>query len=187
MQAFTLLEMLVSIAIISILVTLATLSLLGSLASQQLGAAVFRFAGDLTQAAQIAATENRTVALTFLEEYDPLSEPNAPPQVRGWQLEAANPHTGLLEPLSEPVRLESGIVIMDSLQYSTLLSRPRGNLEPCRIRFKADGSTDLPIGNQQRWCMTFALESDLRKDPAALPPNSRTVVINAFTAAVTVY
>lgn len=184
---FTLLEMLVSIAIIAILVTLATLSILSSLASQQLGATAFRFAGDVTQASQLAATENRTIALTFLEEQSSLAEPEDALQILGWQFEATNPESGALEPISDPVRLETGILIMDDEKYSTLLNRPRSPGEARRIRFKADGSTDLPPGNQQRWCITFAIESDLQKDPGNLPPNSRTVVINAFTAAVTVY
>lgn len=184
---FTLLELALVVVVATILVTMTTFSLLRSIASQQLNTAAFRLSGDVAQASQLATTESRTVSLTFIEEHDLMESLGATTRFRGWQLQAANPLTGALEPVADPVRLEAGVILMDHITFSNILTRPRDSGEPCVIRFKADGSTDLPIADNQRWCVTLALEADMEQDAQALPPNSRTVVINAHTGAVTVY
>jgi uncharacterized protein (TIGR02596 family) len=184
---FTLLELALVVAIAAVLVTMTTFSFQRSLGAQQLNAAAFRLSGDIAQAAQIASTESRTVSLTFIEEHDPLAGLGRTHQFRGWQLQAANPLTGVLEPVADPVRLEAGVILMSHNVFSNILARPRDSGEPCVIRFKADGSTDLPSADNESWCLTLAQEVDVELDAQALPPTSRTVVVNAHTAAVTVY
>jgi uncharacterized protein (TIGR02596 family) len=187
LSGFTLLELILVLVIAALLVTLGTLSFQGTLSSQKINAASYQLSGDLTQAAQLAITRNQTIAVVFLKEKDLLDDEKAQAQFRGWQLQGVNPQTGVLEPVGEPTRLDAGIIFMDHAEYSSILHRPRTGEEPWVIRFKPGGGTDLPTGPNQHWCLTLALESDVKKDANALPLSSRTLVVNGHTGMVTGY
>ena len=117
---------------------------------------------------------NQTIAVVILQETDALADKEAKIQFRGWQLQAVNALTGALEPMSEPVWLDAGIIFMNHSAYSSILHRPRGADDAWAIRFKPGGGTDLPIGVNDHWCLTLAQEADVARDAGALPPSSRT-------------
>jgi uncharacterized protein (TIGR02596 family) len=184
---FTLLELMLIVIILTILVTLVTTSFKSSLSSQQVNAAASRLSGDLNQAAQLAITRNQTIAVVFLREKNALADKSDQLQYRGWQLQAVNPLTGVLEPIDEPSRLEGGMILMNHHAYSSLLHQEQPDGEPRALRFKPAGGTDLPTGPEKHWCLTLALETEAVKEPNVLPKSSRTLVVNGHTGMVTVY
>lgn len=184
--AFTLIELMVVITIVALLLTLSFSSFSGQVSSQKLYSSTTQIADAFAYAAQLAAQDSRTVHVVFHQRADIL-DPDGPKRYRAYQLMAENHATGKLEPLGESVALENGVILLDHPDYSTLLQAPRATDEPCNISFKPDGGTTLPKDAAQHWCLTLALEADITRAPSALPPGSRTLVLNAHTGAVVVY
>lgn len=173
------------IAVAAILVSATSLSLHRSIGVQRLTAITNHLARDMQMAAQLAATGNRTVYLTFLTGTGSGGEGTV---FSGWQMQSANPGTGVIEPMGERVTLDPGIVFLDHEKFSNLLHRERAGAEPCAIPFKPGGGTGLPRHAGQRWCVSLAQEVEATTgDAETLPPGSRTIVVNPHTGAVTVY
>jgi uncharacterized protein (TIGR02596 family) len=121
-QAYTLVELVMVIAIMGILITLATFSIGTMLASQQLGSSSTRLSNDLALASRLAAKENRLVGIRFLKRAEE-GDPSAPTQYRAWQLLAPDRTTGKWRPLAEPHQLDASAVMMEHDTYSTLLDQ----------------------------------------------------------------
>nr|WP_256200009.1 Verru_Chthon cassette protein D [Verrucomicrobium spinosum] len=66
LPAFTLIEMLVVVALISLLMVISSMSVGGMLAAQQLTSSSNRFTNEMAYAAQLAVRENRMVGVRFL-------------------------------------------------------------------------------------------------------------------------
>jgi uncharacterized protein (TIGR02596 family) len=194
--AFTLVELVMVIAIMGILMTLATFSLGTMLASQQLGSSSTRFSNELALASRLAAKENRLVGIRFLKRAEE-GDPSAPTQYRAWQLLAPDRTTGKWRALGEAHRLDASTVMMEHDAYSTLLGQAPlvtaaavddADTTPPFFAFKPEGGTTLPRSSTApKWCVTLALSSDLRRAPDQLPANHRTIVLNAHTGAITEY
>lgn len=194
--AFTLVELVLVVAIMGILITLATFSIGSMLASQQLGSSSTRFSNDLALASRLAAKENRLVGIRFLKRAEE-GAPAAQTQYRAWQLLAPDRMTGKWRPLGKAHLLDASTVMMEHDTYSTLLDQSPlvtaaavddADTTPPLFAFKPEGGTTLRRdATAPKWCVTLALFSDLRRAPDRLPANHRTIVLNAHTGAVTEY
>lgn len=184
--AFTLIELMVVITIIALLLALSFSSFSGQVASQKLYAATTRLADAFAYAAQLAAQDNRTIHVVFQRRADIIDSKGAKPY-RVYQLMAPHHDTGELKAIGEPIALDDGVILFEHPVYSTLLQTPHARDESCSVPFEADGGAALPKDAGQRWCLTLALEADVARAPDALPPGSRTLVLNAHTGAVVVY
>lgn len=196
MRAFTLIELMLVVTIMGILLVLASASVSHVVAGQQLSSSTMRFTNELAYAAQLAARENRLIGVRFLKLPDEF-DPAAAKQYRAWQLLAPDRTTGKWRPLGEAHRLDPSTVMLGHDIYSTLLhetsfARPQDvddeDTTPPLFAFKPDGGTTLPkVATAPKWCVTLALASDLERTPGRLPPNFRTLVLNAHTGAMTEY
>lgn len=185
----------VVIAMVAMLVALSSFSIGGALSAQQLSSSATRFTNELAFAAQLAARENRMVGVRFLKR-----EPEGglgTARYQGWQLMVPDRATGKWRPFGETNLLEKSTIMVEEESVSTLLLRDP-MVEPSTVddvdttppvfAFKPEGGTTLPRGaNDPRWCITLALATDVERAGSDLPPNFRTLVINAHTGAVVLY
>ncbi|MFZ4594260.1 MAG: Verru_Chthon cassette protein D [Verrucomicrobiaceae bacterium] len=181
-HGYTLIELVVVMAIASLLLSLSAIGLHGTILSQKLSAAATALENDLRMMALMAVKENRSIYLRLLPQ------PNEPSQYHGWKFIGANPATGQWEDLSGPHMLPHGIVFMNHPDYSNILQL--NPVEPATgmfFGFTRSGETTLPKTADSRWCLTLAGAADIGKKPAELPTNARTLVINAHTGSVMVY
>jgi uncharacterized protein (TIGR02596 family) len=200
LPAFTLIEMMVVMALISLLMVVSSMSVGGMLAAQQLTSSSNRFTNEMAYAAQLAVRENRMVGVRFLRrQVAPGLE--APLLYQGWQLMLPDRTTGKWRPYGEVNLLDNSTIMVENSAWSNILSRSSMVGEdavedvvktPPVFAFKPEGGTTLPRGETDpKWCVTFALEKDVVKagetDPTTLPDNYRTLVINAHTGAVVLY
>jgi uncharacterized protein (TIGR02596 family) len=184
------------ITIMALLLTLATLSVGRVVAAQQLTSSTMRFVNELSYAAQLAAKENRLVGVRFLKLPDE-TDPSGAEEYRAWQLLAPDRTTGKWRVLGEPNRLDASTIMIEHDIYSTLLSAsPLVGEEavddeittPPIFAFKPEGGTTLSKSSTSpKWCVSLALESDLRQQPNQLPANHRTLVLNPHTGAIVEY
>ena len=187
--AFTLIELIVVMTIISIMLTMAGFALRGTLESQRLSTSATRLAGDLASVGLKAVKENRTLEIRFLlEESDFKNDP----RYRSYQVWAIDPLTGTAAAVTEKLKFDNGIVCLQDatrsnlLQHETPSSVSAGKVYGYALL--ANGSTDLSKGTSDRWCLTLVSERMLAKLPSGkLPADYRTLVINSHTGAVKVY
>lgn len=198
--AFTLIELMVVVAIMSMLLVVSSMSVGGMLAAQQLTSSANRFVNEMAFAAQLSVRENRMVGVRFLKRQVEPGE-GVPLRYQGWQLMLPDRTTGKWRPHGEVNFLDNSTVMMDNSDWSTLLSRTplvgEDAVEdevktPPVFAFKPEGGTTLPRGEADpRWCVTMALVRDVADAdptaPATLPANYRTVLLNAHTGAVVLY
>jgi uncharacterized protein (TIGR02596 family) len=188
---FTLLEIVIVMAAVALLLTLGVSGFQGSMASQKLSTATVLLTNELARTSQVAVKENRTIHVRFLRRSEMEVE-----QYRGWIMLAANRTTGELEPLAEEQALPSGVVILNDGVFSNILQHVSVAGQDLHLGFTPEGGTTLSVAAGSRWCLTLVLETDLARnssDPVgqaastALPPNHRTLLVNAHTGAVTAY
>ena len=178
---FTLLELVIVIAVMALLMTVGVGTFQRSMASQKLSTGTVLLANEFARVAQLAVKENRTIHVRFLRRAEQDVE-----GYRAWTLLAADRSTGVLEPLAEEQRLPTGVVFLDDDTHSNILHHVSEYGDDLPLGFKPKGGTTLPVTADSRWCLTLVLENDL-KDGVPLPPNHRTLLINAHTGAVTAY
>ncbi|WP_265595176.1 Verru_Chthon cassette protein D [Verrucomicrobium sp. BvORR106] len=195
-EAFTLIEMMVVIAMVAMLVALSSFSIGSALSAQQLTSSSARFTNELAYAAQLAARENRMVGVRFLRrEQEGGGEGQS--YFQGWQLMVPDRATGKWRPFGEVNLLEKSTIMIEQESWSNLLARTPlvkasavddVDTTPPVFAFKPEGGTTLPRGaSDPRWCVTLALATDWERAPDALPANYRTLVLNASTGAVVLY
>jgi len=180
--AFSLVELLVTMALILMLMTMGFSIVQQQINAQKLAASVNQLADDCANVAQQAIKDNQTVYVVFQKKAD-----GAVQRYKGYQMMKFSEKTGDFIPLAEAVTLPSGICFVESDVYSSLLKQ-RVVGQPCSIPFRPDGGTRLPTDAGQHWCITLASERDIEtKGTDVLLPGSRTLVINAQTGATVVY
>ncbi len=198
--AFTLIEMLVVIVIIAILLSTGSLAFQGSLESQHLSGSAIRLANDLSAAALQAVKENRTLEVHFITAKGEFTKDKS--LIRGYQVFAIDPTTGRIPtsattglpiPLQELQTLDKGIIISSDPTLSTVIKHRTLTGTFSGYAMKPDGSTDLgkdsnDLAKDSPWCLTLITERSLAKyNGSTLPPDYRTVIINARTGVVRLY
>lgn len=182
-RGFTLVELIVVIAVASVIMSLSIGGLNQSLQSQRLSASATRLAGEHGAATLQAVRENRSLEVRLLRRTLDISPAN---RLRGVQIFAVEPTTGEARPVGEPIFLDPGVVVLENEVHSTLLKHKSTTIPDGYYTLKASGTTDLDKGATDRWCITLALEEEI-KDESSPPPNHRVLVINPHTAAVQLY
>lgn len=196
LHAFTLVEMLVVIAIIALLLAVTGLGIGSSISSMQLGAAANGLNANLNHAAMLARKENRPVQVRFYK----FSTPESPsPQFRSYQLAALNGISNTNEPivelLSEIYQLPSGVILAPNQEYNTLAQLQEENQTPTdpiigstytytSYEIRPNGLTTLPKTTPS--VITLLLE-DQMTNSNSLPANYRSIVINTQNARAKVY
>ncbi len=207
-RAFSLIELLVVMAIIGLLVSLSTLGLRGTIRTQTLSGSASQMAADLDLAALQAARENRPVEV-FLYEFTPDDVP-AEPGVRAYQFAVLDGFDDNGRPvyrfLTEVRRLAAGVVLEPDPRFTSLMHLPArpgidqhggGVTEDHSVRgyqIRPDGTTTLsqirPDGTRGANRLDHFITLVYQTDPVAdrgLPRDFRTVVINPLNARARVY
>jgi uncharacterized protein (TIGR02596 family) len=207
-QAFTLIEVLVVICVMLVLMGFVGLNMLGTQTSQKLKSEAINLSGDLHNALLESVKENRPVVLR-LYRYRDVSQPDSAEAWRGWQI-LRRVMGNEMKPVSERHRMESGIIMHESPQFSTVLSPDAldrgvrraapatdpplpGDVEHdysfVDIELKPNGSNSLKVSNTNRmWAITF-IEDPAKPAPSASVPaaNYRTVLIDPFNSRTSIY
>jgi uncharacterized protein (TIGR02596 family) len=112
-QGFTLVELLVVLAIMSILTTISMMGFASLMASSHLNEATGILQGQLELARQTAKTLNRSVQLRL---YKDQGNTSSSPSVDSLQIvvPAENPATETDQPIEKPVQLPQSVIIADS-------------------------------------------------------------------------
>jgi uncharacterized protein (TIGR02596 family) len=195
--AFTLVEVLVVVTIMSLLMAIVAFTVPDSIASQKLLAASRQVAGDLDHAALVAQRDNRPVEVRFyrFKEADGLGNK----QIRAYQFGSITGWDSNGVPTvtftSEPQHLPTGIVVMSDPNYSTLVTQsPKTPLKTdpqiaadydyFSYQIRPDGVTTLP--KDTKAVLTLVRETQ-GGTPTKLPTDFRSVVINPTNSKVTSY
>lgn len=203
-RAFSLIEMLIVVSVVGILLAFAAPQLFSLIQSTSLTSEGTALRNRLSQAQQIALSQNTDVEVRFFSMKD-AGNAELDNAYRGFQFYRYNEY-GQLLPVSQFFRIRPPIVINEPL--STLVQGNSGGgnfLSPSKgtapipvvsdlqtfdyvsFRFKPDGSTDLPgrskDGNDTWY---FTLTKGLPTD-AAVPDNYFTVQLDPFNGRVTSY
>ena len=177
------------VLIISILVSAGSMSITQSIQSQRLSSSATRLAGNLSAAAIQSVRENRTLEVHFLSLPSVFKNDKNDLQVRAAQLFSIDPVTGKTAPIRELWQFDTGIIMLAGAPniFSNVLSQSTVSGFSGGYSFRPNGSTDLGKAAADRWCLTLINERDLAKYKGNLPPDYRTLVINASTGEVRVY
>lgn len=196
-SGFTLIEMLVVIAIVAILMAFSGFAVQSSLQSQQLKSTSRQLAADLDYAILLARKENRPVDVLFYK-YEP-DELGGTKTIRAYQFGVLTGFNDDGSPqyrfLLEAKRFPPDVVASTNHEYTTLLSLPErmpltqdgsGVTEDHVIhsyQIRPDGTTTLERGQQHT--LTLVFEKDLKNNQ--LPSDYRTISIDPATARPKLY
>jgi uncharacterized protein (TIGR02596 family) len=205
--AFTLIEVLMVLGIITIIITVTVPALSNISAATQLTQAGDLVLGHLSEAQQRAIATDSEVEVRIYEDRDP-GEADAPLKLRSLQtfvLQPADfdgstgPTTALeatFHPITSIVPLSSGIILSSKEKLNSLLSRGYTTPAPTNtddesatpelrylsIRFLPDGSTNLPPGPTTPWFFTLVdAASEDSTEATMVPPNFYALQIDAVT------
>lgn len=197
LRAFSLIELLVVVAIMGLLLGMSGLAFQGSLQTQSLNAAARQLGADLDYAALLARKENRPVDVLFYR-YQPLDS-LGPAAIRAYQFGVLEGFTPAGSPtyrfLVEPKKFPANIAMSPNDEYTTLVKltaspaltdQPGGVTEDYTYysyQIRPDGSTNLESGRLHP--LTLLFDKDL--GASTLPADFRTVVVNPANARTRVY
>jgi len=196
-SAFTLVELLVVVAIIGVLATLVTPAVTTMMKGSQLTQASQMLHDQLAFARQSALTKNRPVEVRFYRYGDPempgekASEPGSG-RFRALQcFEILD--DGTASALTKVQKLPASVVLDSGSTLSPLIAKPKtwtatdqaakiprvGTSYECRVfRFLPDGSTDLPKGSSLSFVTLHGFnDGDLLTKP---PANYATIQVDAY-------
>jgi uncharacterized protein (TIGR02596 family) len=194
--AFTLIEILVVVALIAMLLAISGLGLGNSISSMQLSAAANGLSGTLNHAALLARRENRPVQVRF---YKFATAENPDARFRAYQLammDGINPDgSASIQLLSEIHQLPSGVVMSPDARFNTLAGQAEqtpGASDPsfgpnytfASYEIRPDGLTTLP--KNEPGVITLFLEGH-KPEASGLPANFRAVVLNSLNARARIY
>lgn len=214
-RGFTLVEVLVVLALIAMLLFFTVPGLRDVLRGNKLTATADQLIGDLTLARQTAVKESVPIEFRFYRYFDPQAREERFAAYQCFRLvqDLNNPskytEKRIAKPVFEKVKpIAAGVVVLDSEQWSPLLKGPGQDLDK-RERVKglvpgemdtearyisfiitAEGETNLDRSGAKQWFFTLVNESEYQAapDPAALrPKNFITLQLDPFTANVRRY
>lgn len=191
-RGFSLLELLIVIAIIVILAAL-TIPAMNSMGrSSSLNGAVQSVTGTLDLARQTAITQNRPVEVRLYKLPEDGQPAGAPSDYRGMQIFVVDYES--TNAVSRASRFPTPVVITTDTTTSSLMDDARfpeqaadpavpvppagSNYRYRSFRFKPDGGTDLPLDGN--WFFTLVLKTDPIK-ANNLPANFATIQIEPMT------
>lgn len=158
---YSLVEMMVVLAVVMILFTVAATGFRKSWESQEIKASALHLAHDIALAAQTAQKLNTTVTLRFIK-YLPKAVASDKPHYHAYQLLIQDPDssTPKLKGLFELQTLEGTTLVSENTRFTSVLYSPAqkrgatdedlaiGDYEYFSIEFRPNGSTNLLPGSQ---------------------------------------
>jgi len=195
--AFSMVEVIVTITILSILAAAAAFGWQKSWRSQQILACATRLTQDLQLARSMAIKRGMPVEVRFYRNRDPTLT-TGDRQYKTWQLVGYDSREKRLVKLGELQRFE-GTVIISSFPSLSSVTLTEVELDPTRdplpnrlrsrfstIEFRPDGSTSLDPDPLLIWTLTLVTDGHAA-DEFNLPPDIRTLVITAENGSVTMH
>lgn len=196
-KAFTLVELLVVIAVMALLMAMAGLTVPASMATQQLGGMARQLAADLDHAVLLAQKESVPVEVRFYRY--PEKEGLGGEEYRAYQIAKitgwASDGKPKLQFTTEAQKLTGGVIMMGDPQYSTLLSKTPVKSGPddadlgmayeyVSYLIRPDGRTNLPRDAKT----VFTLVREMPEgSPTDLPADYRSIVLDPVTGSVVLY
>ena len=208
--AFTLIEIMVVLAVVAIIATMAVPAMNSVLKGSKMTQASDEFERDLSRAQGAAMRENHPIEFRFYKYSDP-EQPNSKPEYRAYQavkrvLDPAN-HRDTLDiiPIFDARPLPPGIIFDSNIRRSTILkikdirenvatdygdkyddSIPRvDSAEYKAFYFRPDGSSNLvSIDAREKWCVTLRPEAS---PSGGLPPDFVTFQVDGYNGQVRRY
>lgn len=200
-RGFTLVEMLVVIALMALLMAFVGLTVPASLASQQLSASARQMAADLDHAALLAQRDSKPVEIRFYKCREPgglgVAQYRAYQvgQIIGWDADG-KPEIRFA---GEVQRLPGGVVLVPGAPHTTLIT-PQNEKDSAAgdqdleeayqyvaYQIRPDGGTNLPRGTGVKTALTLILEPSSGVLPTQLPADFRTIVIDPLNGSVRSY
>jgi uncharacterized protein (TIGR02596 family) len=203
---YSLVEMLMVLAIMTVLFAVAARGAKKSWEGQEIKASALKLAGDISLASMTAVKLNRPVQIRFYKYNDP-QVAAASPQFHAYQLlvEARASTVARWDPLYEIQDLEGTTLMSTNPIYSTLLDRPQRpnqqdaalmggiysameGLEYTAVEFRPDGSTNLADRSDNRpWTVTLVPARTADDPQGELPPYFQTLAVVPDTGAVRIF
>jgi uncharacterized protein (TIGR02596 family) len=216
-RGFTLVEVLIVIALIAMLLFLTVPGLKDVISGSKLTAAADQLVGDLNLARQTALKDSVTVEVRFYKYSDPSARNEQ--RFAAYQcfrlvqdLNKPSDYTAerIARPIFEKVKsIPQGVVLVESEQWSPLLTDESLNQESNRERVRGlipgqrdteaeyrsfvispEGETSLDRTGAQQWYFTLVNEAEFQKapNPTALRPDNFVMLqVDPFTANVRRY
>ena len=199
--AFTLIELLTVVVIISLLFAFGSLALRGALGGQKLAAAVGMLRHDIGWASIESSRLNLPVHLRFYKFVSEEADETEQARFHAYQFLVVDSKNSVMKPLDSVERFPEGIVLHPNSDFTSIASLgekapvldgeiadPEIELPPytyIEFQFQPDGSTDLPADG--KWSITLVKSVQLTEDDSQLPKSYRSIVINPYTAATRAY
>ncbi|MGI8605126.1 MAG: Verru_Chthon cassette protein D [Verrucomicrobiales bacterium] len=202
---FTLVELLVVIAVIGMVVVLAVPTIEPMMKGSKLTAAADDLRFKLSGYRQRCVAENRPIEVRFLKFID-TAVPGGRNAYRAYvagrfrqERKSSGDGAFVFEPIDNVVRLPEGVVISSIPEFSTVVHNDQvrhgthelpvadqPNAEFASFAFRPDGSTDLPKRAGDIWFLTIMTERD-DVAGAPSPDNFITLAIDAYNGSVRSY
>lgn len=210
LRGFTLVELLIVLAIIAILAAISIPATTSMMRSSSLTSAGSTLASQLNVAQQYAMSRNCRVEVRLYQLPDAGAPSATTPTVYRALQSFAVPTNGTADvPITKVIYLPDQICIVSNVTYSSLLQTsatmsspsyttgttagtPLGPYAPSSYNyyafcFKPDGSTDLDPSSAQAWFLSLINQRDPVQSATGLPSNFVTIQINATTGRVSNY
>ncbi len=200
LAAFSLLELLIVIAILGLLAVLTVPALSSSMKGIKITQGTQLLLDQITLARQLALSKNRAVE-TRIYSYEDASIPGGKKSYRAMQnFELLD--DGTVKPLDKMVRLPAEVILDSSATLSPLLGSSRAKqwtgtdtktplpgintaYDTSAIVFRPNGYTDLPAGGQS-WFLTLHAAND--GDNLSAPPKNFSIIqIDPWTGRTSVF
>ena len=195
--AFTLVELLVVISLVTLLIRIAVPATSGTIKANQISMGIQTVVDELSLARQTALSQNRVVEVRFYK-FKSSERMAQTDEVAALQTLLFDETNTIAKPVGEVKYLPQGAVISDDASLSSMLSssrvktwtdtdpkRPlmRGidvSYSAYRVRFRPDGSTDLGTGD---WFLTVHGS----QDTGSPPPNHAAIQIDPYNGSLRLY
>ncbi len=191
--AFSLVETLFVVAIITMLLAVAATGAKKSWQSQEIKGSALRLAHDISLASMTAVKYNAAVQLRLYKYNDPAIVAEEP-QIHAYQIVALG-KTGIPAALFEMQRLEGTTLVSSSRRFSSALPTsftqgslplPIGKYEYASIEFRPDGSTGLESTDGKALTLTL-IPVRYAERIGELPKEFQTLAISPETGSVRIY